>query len=224
MYYQNYEDYMRSILGYPVREQNQFLDTYREYPSMINHDYSAQLPRYSSEILDLYPEIYKIVNPMVCKVCEANTKPISRELIEQMVDEIYLNIESDPEDYVGEVVNVRVNLPDTSQQEEKRQNKNSQSNSNVMSTSRIKDNRIEKRQEKVEKTVSVENNTKQNRIRRNNTLRDLIKILILNQLLGGNIRPPRPRPRPPYPGHGGRPGEMRPPYPRISGNIGINPF
>lgn len=223
MYYQNYEDYMRSILGYPVREQNQFSDTYREYSSIINHDYSTQLPRYSSEILDLYPEIYKIVNPMVCKVCEANIKPISRELIEQMVDEIYLNIESDPEDYVSEVVNVKVNLPDTSQQEEKRQSKNSQSSSNVMSVSRIKDNRIEKKQEKVEKTVLAENSTKQNRlVRRNNTLRDLIKILILNQLLGGNMRPPRPRP--PYPGPGGRPGDMRPPYSRISENIGINPF
>ncbi len=223
MYYQNYEDYMRNILGYSVREQNQFSDTYREYPSIVNYDYSAQLPRYSSEILDLYPEIYKIVNPMVCKVCETNTKPISRELIEQMVDEIYLNIESNPEDYAGEVVNVRVNLPGTSQQEEKKQNKNSQLSSNVIPTSRIKDNRIEKRQEKVEKTVSVENRAKQNRLgRRNNTLRDLIKILILNQLLGGNMRPSKPRP--PYPGHVVRPGEMRPPYLRVSEDIGINQF
>ena len=220
MYYQNYEEYMRSILGYPSREQNKFSDTYRDYPNMINYNYFGQLPRYSSEILDLYPEIYKIVNPMVCKVCEANTKPISRELIEQMVDEIYLNIESDPEEYGGEVINVRVNLPDiNSKQEDKRQNKNNQSNSNSMTLSRMKDNRIEKRQEKLEKELAVDNSIKQNRqVRRNNTLRDLIKILILNQLLGGNMRPPRTRP--PYP----RPGEIRAPYSRISENIGINQF
>ena len=224
MYYQNYEDYMRSILGYPVRQQNQFSDTYRDYPNMINHDYLAQLPRYSSEILDLYPEIYKILNPMVCKVCEANTKPISKELIEQMVDEIYLNVESNPEEYMSEVINVRVNLPDTKLgQEEKKLNQNKQSNASTVTLSRIKHNRLDKNQEKIEKTSIIDSSIKENRQeRRNSTLRDLIKILILNQLLKGNIRPPRPRP--PYPGAGGRPGEVRPPYSRISDNFGINPF
>ena len=223
MYYQNYEDYMRSILGYPIQEQQLFQNTYNDYNN-LEYEYLNKMPRYSEEILNLYPEIYKIVNPMVCKVCEANTKPITKELLEKMTEEIYLNIESDPEEYLSEVINVRVNLPDTkSVQEEKRQNKHNQVNSNTMPLSKIKDNRIEKRQEKAEKEVSLNNSTKQNRqVRRNNTLRDLIKILILNQLLGGNIRPPRPRP--PYHEPGRRPGYMRPPYPRIAENIGINPF
>lgn len=223
MYYQNYEDYMRSILGYPIQEQQLFQNTYNDYNN-LEYEYLNKMPRYSEEILNLYPEIYKIVNPMVCKVCEANTKPITKELLEKMTEEIYLNIESDPEEYLSEVVNVRVNLPDTkSVQEEKRQNKHNQVNSNTMPLSKIKDNRIEKRQEKAEKEVSLNNSTKQNRqIRRNNTLRDLIKILILNQLLGGNMRPPRPRP--PYHEPGRRPGYMRPPYLRIAENIGINPF
>ena len=223
MYYQNYEDYMRSILGYPIQEQQLFQNTYNDYNN-LEYDYLNKMPRYSDEILNLYPEIYKIVNPMVCKVCEANTKPITKELLEKMTEEIYLNIESDPEEYLSEVINVRVNLPDTkSVQEEKRQNKHNQVNSNTMPLSKIKDNRIEKRQEKAEKEVSLNNSTKQNRqIRRNNTLRDLIKILILNQLLGGNMRPPRPRP--PYHEPGRRPGYMRPPYQRIAENIGINQF
>ena len=41
------------------------------------------------------------------------------------------------------------------------------------------------------------------RVRRNPLLRDLIRILILNRLLGGNRppkRPPYPGPRPPYGG------------------------
>ena len=187
MYYQNYEDYMRSILGYPIKEQNLFSNTYNNYSNM-EYESLTPMPRYSKEILDLYPEIYKIINPMVCKVCETNTKPITRELLEQMTDEIYWNIESDPSDYVSQVVNVKVNLPN---QEEKRQSKTVGSNINNSSkvASLKRENRIE------EKT-----NTESRKLLRNNTLRDLIKILILNQLLGGNMKPPRPRPqRPPFP-------------------------
>ena len=183
MYYQNYEDYMRSILGYPIQEQNLFSNTYSNYNNM-EYEYATQMPRYSKEILDLYPEIYKIVNPMVCKVCEANTKPITKELLEQMTEEIYLNIESDPTEYVSQVVNVKVNLPN---QDEKRQGKNMGQN---IYSSQKKENRIDEK-------INAENRQVR---RKNNILRDLIKILILNQLLGGNMKPPRPRPyRPPFP-------------------------
>ena len=91
MYYQNYEDYIRNILGYPIKQN---LNINREFYS-DTYNYSNNIPKYSSEILNLYPEIYKIINPMVCKICEANSKPITEELLEQMTDEIYLNIEGD---------------------------------------------------------------------------------------------------------------------------------
>lgn len=201
MYYQNYEDYMRSILGYPIQLSNTNMSTYNNSAN-INYEYVTQTPRYSSEILDLYPEIYKILNPMVCKICESNTKPITRELIEQMTDEIYLNLESDPSSFENDdIVNVRVNLPPE-------KNKNT-TKSAVNDVKKGRENRAEDSTEN-----STENRENRQR-RRNNILRDLIRILILNQLLGGNIRPPRPRPpRPPYPG-GGRPGNrppMRPGY------------
>lgn len=203
MYYQNYEDYMRSILGYPIQLSNTNMSTYNNSAN-INYEYVTQTPRYSSEILDLYPEIYKILNPMVCKICESNTKPITRELIEQMTDEIYLNLESDPSSFENDdIVNVRVNLPPE-------KNKNTTKNT-VNEVKKGKDNRAESSNTLTEKTTE----NRDNRQRRNNTLRDLIRILILNQLLGGNVRPPRPMPpRPPYPG-GGRPGNrppMRPGY------------
>ncbi len=201
MYYQNYEDYMRSILGYPIQLSNTNMSTYNNSAN-INYEYVTQTPRYSSEILDLYPEIYKILNPMVCKICESNTKPITRELVEQMTDEIYLNLESDPASLENDdVVNVRVNLPPE-------KNKNT-TKSVVNDVKKGRENRAEDSTEN-----STENRENRQR-RRNNTLRDLIRILILNQLLGGNVRPPRPMPpRPPYPG-GGRPGNrppMRPGY------------
>ena len=188
MYYQNYEDYMRSILGYPIQDQNLFSNTYSNYNN-TEYEYTTLMPRYSREILDLYPEIYKIVNPMVCKLCEANTKPITKELLEQMTEEIYLNIESDPSEYISQVVNVKVNLPN---QDEKRQSKTMfQSNFSSQKSNDLK------REYGVEEKINTENRQAR---RNNNMLRDLIKILILNQLLGGNMRPLRPRPpRPPFP-------------------------
>lgn len=206
MYFQSYEDYIRTILGYPV--QNEM--SYNTYPN-CSYEYIEQ-PRYSSEIMDLYPDIYKIINPMVCKICEANSKPITRELVEQMTDEIYLNIENDTT-IEEDVVNVRVNLPPTKPESNSnnRQVRTRDLNNENISSKKMKDNR----QENVNNANKVDDS--QNRIirpfRRNNTLRDLIKILILNQLLGGR-RPHRPNPpRPPFPGNPGpRPGPgPRPP-------------
>ena len=206
MYFQSYEDYIRTILGYPV--QNEM--SYNTYPN-CSYEYIEQ-PRYSSEIMDLYPDIYKIINPMVCKICKANSKPITRELVEQMTDEIYLNIENDTT-IEEDVVNVRVNLPPTKPESNSnnRQVRTRDLNNENISSKKMKDNR----QENVNNANKVDDS--QNRIirpfRRNNTLRDLIKILILNQLLGGR-RPHRPNPpRPPFPGNPGpRPGPgPRPP-------------
>ena len=219
MYYQNYEDYMRSILGYPIRHN--YMDTYESCNSCMPIDFTIQTPRYSDEIMDLYPEIYKIINPMVCKICEANTKPIDRELVEKMTDEIYMNIENDPNLGESEVINVRVNLPKENNCENNTISKTKSAATtsipkfNSSTSKRVCDSRNEKIQNRVEESNVISNNQNREKrqSRRNNTLRDLIRILILNRLLGRDIRPPRPRPpmqpRPPYPG---RPGpNPRPP-------------
>lgn len=217
MYYQNYEDYIRSILGYPTQAQN----TYSNDLNM-QYEYITQSPRYSSEILELYPEIYKIVNPMVCKICEANTKPITRELIDQMTEEIYLNLENEPSMSEMDTVNVRVNLPE--EKKDKVENRTSSAKNtprNNEEPKRIRENRQNREDGRIE-------DREHRQFRRNRTLQDLIRILILNQLLGGNFRPPRPRP--PFPGGPGPgprppfPGRPRPnPRPPFPGGPGPNP-
>ena len=241
MYYQSYEDYIRSILGYPVA-QDVCTNTYsNNMMTSPNTEFMMQTPMYSDEIMDLYPEIYKILNPMVCKICEANTKPITRELIDAMTDEIYTNIESDPS--VVDTINVRVNLPKEEKIENSRDNSTRSrtqvvnpslsTTSSTGSSNRTKEARPERsaRQERASNSLSKQdkivetskniteyNNMQEEREyrqrRRNTTLQDLIRILILNQLLGGHRRPPRPRPRPPRPPFPGRPGQNpRPPFP-----------
>ncbi len=193
MEYQNYEDYMRSVLGYPINSPNiyepynyrnsqNYADTYYENESASGLS--------EEEIRDLYPEIYHLVYPMVCKVCETNSQPLTRELVDKMTDEVYYAIEDK-----DTIVNVRI---DTKKEEA------------------VKTKRTTEKEENRE--ISPKRETRQS----NFTLRDLIKILILNQLLGRNRPPFRPRPprppmppRPPFPGPGrpGMPPPSRPPFP-----------
>lgn len=146
---------------------------------------------YQDTYSEYYPDIYRLVNPMVCKVCETNTQPITKELIEKMTDEVYMAIED-----TSTTVNVRVNTPKTEE------NKTSNSSVNKNSSEEIKNSKT--RTERNAKSISSSSNS---------TLRDLIKILILNQILGNRPGTPPPRPpRPPFPGGPGMP-PPRPPFP-----------
>jgi hypothetical protein len=199
-----YEEYMQNFLNYPV---NGYRNTYDQmvenYPysyssqNMFEYDYNQNWNdmqnRNSMQIDELescYPEIYKVVYPMVRKVCMQNTRGFSRDTIDSMVEEVYSNIESNDAIELNITLNNDVRGETSSENSENRESK------------------VENRQ-----------------IRRNSGLNDLIRILILRELLGRpgcfgpNCRPgPRP-PRPPFPGPGPRPPRPprpggRPPFPR----------
>ena len=43
---------------------------------------------------EFYPEIYKMLYPMVCKICNQNKhREITKDLIDRMTDEIYVNFD-----------------------------------------------------------------------------------------------------------------------------------
>lgn len=160
-----YEEYMRSVLGY------QPMNTYdMNYDNWDTQNMTAMNVIQKQELENCYPEIYRILYPMIQKACNQNTRPITRELVDSMTDEIYFAIED----------------------------------------KEMLENR------------DKEENTEDRQIRRNTNLNDLIRILILRELLGRpgfpGGRPPRPRPpRPP----------MRPPMgppPRPQPRPGMGPF
>lgn len=77
--------------------------------------------------------------------------------------------------------------------------------------------KLETRKEDLKNGRMQETNFKrEDRSPQNNVLRDLIKILILKQLIDGGRFPNRPQfpPRPPMPGHG-----PRPPFSRVTNNF-----
>ena len=97
MDYQNYEEYMRSVLGYSPYVGNDY--TYTDEQEDIYAYSNEVMP--NAQVQDLsvfYPEIYKIIYPMVCKVCNTNSgRELTKELLEQMINEIYSNVEPEQE-------------------------------------------------------------------------------------------------------------------------------
>ena len=185
MYDNQYEEYIRSVLGYPTTtnmnqnqiNQNQMYQAEYPNPSQVNM---------RNDLEEFYPEIYKIIYPMVQKACDGNMGANSREEIEQMTDEIYSAIEDSNQ------INVNINLGNTISTT----NMNRMQNRNEMSKEEVQKKSSE-RQEIENRNAEVESRI----IPRNNNLRDLIKILLIRELLRRrhNHFPPRPphHPRPP---------------------------
>lgn len=99
-----YQEYMRSVLGYTP---NGMQDTYQEDYYVMPTCPTCQ-PRMtqglaggsyygcnSSQIEGLYPPIYRAIYPLVCRECSQNTMPITEEVLERMVDNVYRSIELD---------------------------------------------------------------------------------------------------------------------------------
>lgn len=195
MYYQNFEDYMRTVLGYPVENQCTYArDLFEEMPNY------QVLYEDRNELEDCYPEIHKVLYPMVCEMCDNCSKPITRDKIEEMVEKISEKVEQNHE------ISIRINIDNRAETKEiENRNNNINTKNNTIRTNTMVGETGKRVQEP------------ENRQRRpqNPLLRDLIRILILNRILGGKFpgRPPHPRPpvRPPFPG-GPRP-PMRP-HPR----------
>ncbi len=148
----DYEEYMRSVLGYNQTPNNLYNNTYNDYyydMQYLNNQNLNNQNNVNNDVLDsMYPEIYRIVYPMVCKACTQNSqRQITNDLVEEMTEEIYSNVE--PDDRINPN-NAPVRTP--------------LKNGDVRNPNA--------------KEPEVRGETRQ----RNFTLRDLIKILILREL------------------------------------------
>lgn len=182
---ESFDDYIRSILGYPninntmypeTTMSNYNMNNYNMFPSNVN----------TQDLEECYPDIYRIVYPMITNRCSRIEEPVTRDLVDRLTEEIYSAIEVNNENTVN--INVQNDIGTL--------NANRSKTSDTLSSKR----------------ESTQKQDRQDRQFRNQTLRDLIRILIIRELLGrpGNRppRPPFPGGRPPFPG---RP-PMRPRY------------
>lgn len=181
MYDGTYDEYIRSILGYNQNELYDYgyNDNYNNY-RMQDNIAIAQ----NSQLEQSYPEIYKVVYPMVSKRCENVRADLSNEELEKITDEIYFALESKNE------TQLNINLKN-----------------DVRTTSNTNTRKGE---------INVAESPKRETRQFNSGLRDLVKILLIRELLSRpRPFPPRPPVRPPMPpGPGPRPPRppMRPPF------------
>lgn len=179
MYNNVYQEYINDILGTVPKNQvalendvfrNSVANVYM--PNNVNMDLER-----------LYPELYKLLYPMIQSACMRNTKPLTEETIQEMVTDIYSNFNADDITIASIVRNSQNPIE-------------SQTSSNNRATTK---NSLE-----IAK-VQTEPNTRAN----NYVLNDLIRILLIRELLGrpessSPIRPIFPPPRPGF----GRPPKM----------------
>lgn len=153
MDYQNYEDYMRSVLGYkPMPKDIYSNPAYNNANEYYYMPYDMNYNMMNMENLNnYYPDTYRMIYPMVCRECNkyANSQ-ITNEMLENMVNNIYSNLENT-------------------------------------------DNRQEQTTRQELRNGDVRNpNAKQETKQTNYLLRDLIKILLIRELLKINRKPPCP--------------------------------
>lgn len=213
MYNNQYEEYMRNSLGYgsmPMMNMNQMNS------NTMNEMYESENNFSCNQAVDnMYPEIYKIIYPMVCKACMAVNENISEDLVSRIVNEIYVNVES------TEVVETTRETRSSTQTVSSQANKISRNDlpnstrTNTTSISSFGSSNSKTGSNLTSNTSSneVAVNTRQQEKRQGNPLlRDLIRILVLRELLGNPTRPQRPPHRPPFMGEtgiGGRPPFMQ---------------
>ncbi len=98
MNYQNYEEYMRSVLGYSPYVGNDYTYT-DEQEDIYNYSNDVMPIGQMQDLTPFYPEIYKLIYPMVCKACNTNSnRELTKDLLNQMTDEIYNNVEPEQEE------------------------------------------------------------------------------------------------------------------------------
>ncbi len=199
-----YDEYMQNLMGvdyspysntYDPYERNQQyfnqIDNYEQY----NYPYSQAMPynyQHRNSIVadldNLYPEIYKIIYPMVKRAIDKNVKPISDDVLDDLTNEIYHHLEA--ENFIN--INVNVNSK----------------NSVDASGSNSENNRVD--------SNDVENRASRQRNNPVMDLIKILLIRELNERPGyWRPRPPRPMPhRPPFLQRPGAPGNPPPPPPR----------
>ena len=69
MNYQDYDEYMRSLIGYPNMRTSMS-------PSMF------PMEAYSDDLERMYPEVYRVVYPMVCFACDNIRTPVTEEMLD----------------------------------------------------------------------------------------------------------------------------------------------
>ncbi|MGN1327066.1 MAG: hypothetical protein ACI4VQ_03140 [Clostridia bacterium] len=152
MDYQNYDDYMRNVLGFSnMNCPNMYMNSQMPFQSMNSN---MNMNQFCDSLERMYPDTYRVIYPMVVSACNGVTMPVTEDMLDAMTDDIYDRAEMDDR------INVDINITI-----DNRQDSNADESRQEMGMRRPR--------------------------RRNRFLRDLIRILLLRELIGRRPRFPR---------------------------------
>ena len=133
MYNQTYEEYMRNVLGYiPSYQDMEY--TYRNQANMNHNIPTNDTMNYanSAEVESMYPDIYRIVYPMVKKACGNCQEEITQEIVESITMEIFTNVEMNMETETQITIQNRQTEPKPMKKLEENRNKTENRNRNFL--------------------------------------------------------------------------------------------
>lgn len=83
MNFQSYDDYMRSLVGFPNMNCQNMCSMNNPAP------FGQSMFQAADNLERMYPDTYRIVFPMVVSACNMVTMPITEEMLDRMTDDIY---------------------------------------------------------------------------------------------------------------------------------------
>ena len=205
MFYQNNNDYMRDAFYYSIPQNSTYANGYNNsfgpmlqnnvvptnsMPSnnfgnsmMGNNMMMPQQNMQMTSVTSMYPQIYRIINPVASRVISnSNHQYLTEDSLNNMVDTVYNIVE-------GDVSTLSSSIPtnsgdDTVTQGPARgsQSVANSSNTNSNSTTNSRQTTVTE-SSRSSTTVMSRNHNSNNDRRDNQLLRDLIKIIIIKELL-----------------------------------------
>ncbi len=190
MFYSNNDSYMQDLYYYNQMPSNTYMNSFGNNmignPNMQTIQGRTNIPNNQmftnqgfftnnmpiQNLNTLYPSIYRILNPVISRVVLNNNQPITEDLLNNMTDTVF------------NIVEGQIDFGDD-QVQRNNNNENQQSNTNS-SNNNVSNNSANRASESARQTnqTSQPSNTRNNR--GDSLLRDLIKILIIKELLSRN--------------------------------------
>ncbi len=179
MFYQNNNDYMRDAFFYSQPQNSTY-----QYPDMNNYNamgnnmmsygcnmnYGINQSVQPTSVSNMYPQVYRIIDPVANRVIANNNYPYyTEDNLNNMVDTVYNIVQGDVSSLTSSNSMAEVVSDDTVTQGASR------------STTTNTNNNTRQTNTEVTRTVSTVNT--QNTNNDNQLLKDLIKIIIIKQLL-----------------------------------------
>lgn len=197
MFYQNNNDYMRDAFYYSVPQnstyqngcaggympmnnmQTQMLPTATLATNTMGNNMIPQQNMQRTSVSSMYPQVYRIINPVANRVISnSNCQYVTEDTLDNMVDAVYNIVE-------GDVSTLSTTFPTNTSDDTVTQGP-SRGNTHTGTTSTTNSSNANSRQNSVIETTRSTTTTvmNQNSNRgQNQLLRDLIKIIIIKELL-----------------------------------------